>query len=110
MNWFINEVLLPRQGLSLAMQIFIVFAEILIGLAMMGGLFTTLSSAVSLVLMFMFAATTGLYLSNFWMIFAAIAILFGGGRVFGLDYYVMPLLKKSWGNIGWVRRLYIYHD
>jgi len=110
MNWFINEVLLPRQGLSLAMQIFIVFAEILIGLGMMGGLFTTLSGLVSLVLLFMFTCTTGLYLSSFWMIFAGIAILFGGGRIFGLDYYVMPALNKGWKKIGWVRKSYLYHD
>lgn len=110
MNWFINEVLLPRPGLSLAMQIFIVFAEILIGLGMMGGLFTTLSGLVSLVLLFMFASTTGLFLSSFWMIFAGIAILFGGGRIFGLDYYVMPALKNGWKKIGWVRKSYLYHD
>jgi NADH dehydrogenase len=110
MNWFVNEVLLPRQGLSLAMQIFIVFAEILIGLGMMGGLFTTLSGLVSLVLLFMFACTTGLYLSSFWMIFAGIAILFGGGRIFGFDYYVIPALKRGWRKIGWVRKSYLYHD
>lgn len=110
MNWFVNDVLLPRQGLSLSMQVFIVFAEILIGLGMMGGLFTTLSGLVSLVLLLMFACTTGLYVSSFWMVFAGIAILFGAGRIFGLDYYVMPALKKSWRGIGWVRKLYIYHD
>jgi NADH dehydrogenase len=92
------------------MQIFIVFAEILIGLGMMGGLFTTLSGLVSLVLLFMFACTTGLYLSSFWMIFAGIAILFGGGRIFGFDYYVMPALKRGWRKIGWVRKSYLYHD
>jgi NADH dehydrogenase len=110
MNWFINTVILPKPGLALAMQIFIVFAEILIGLSMMGGLLTTLSGAVSLVLLFMFAASTGLYLTNFWMIFGAVAMLFGAGKIFGFDYYVSPLLKKGWRNVGWVRRLYIYHD
>jgi NADH dehydrogenase len=109
-NWFLNTVVLPHQGLALAMQIGIVFLEILIGLSMMGGLLTTLSGAVSMVLLFMFAATTGLYLSDFWMAFGALAMLFGAGKIFGLDYYASPLLKKSWRNIGWVRRLYIYHD
>jgi NADH dehydrogenase len=110
MNWFVSNVILPNPGLALAMQIFIVIAEILIGLSMMGGLLTTLSSVVSLVLLFMFSATTGLFLSSFWMFFGAIALMFGAGKVFGLDYYVSPLLKKGWRNIGWVRRLYIYHD
>jgi NADH dehydrogenase len=44
------------------------------------------------------------------MIFGGIALMFGAGKVFGLDYYASPLLKKGWRNIGWVRRLYIYHD
>lgn len=110
MNWFVQHVILANPGIALAMQIFIVFAEILIGLSMMGGLLTTLSGAVSIILLFMFTATTGLYLSSFWMVFGAIALLFGAGKVFGLDYYASPLLKKGWRNIGWVRRLYIYHD
>lgn len=110
MNWFVNTVILANPGLALAMQIFIVIAEILIGLSMMGGLLTTFSSVVSLILLFMFSATTGLFLSSFWMFFGAIALMFGAGKVFGLDYYVSPLLKKGWRNIGWVRRLYVYHD
>jgi len=58
----------------------------------------------------MFVCTTGLYLNTFWMIFASIALLIGAGRTFGLDYYVMPYLKKKWKQIPFVRRLYIYND
>jgi NADH dehydrogenase len=94
MNWFVTNVLLAHPGLAQAMQIFIVLAEILIGLAMMGSLLTTLASLVSIVLLLMFTATTGLYLSSFWMGFAAIAILFGGGKIFGLDYYAIRGLKR----------------
>jgi NADH dehydrogenase len=109
-SWFVNTVILAHPGLTLAMQILIVIVEILIGLSMMGGLLTTLSSLVSLVLLLMFTTTTGLFLSSFWMAFGAVALLFGAGKVFGLDYYVSPLLKKGWRSVGWVRRLYIYHD
>lgn len=110
MTWFVNTVILPNPGLAVAMQIFIVVAEILIGLSMMGGLITTLTSVVSLVLLLMFTATTGLYLSSFWMVFGAIALMFGSSKVFGIDYYVSPLLKKGWHSIRWVRRSYLYHD
>ncbi|MDF2804667.1 MAG: dehydrogenase, FAD-containing subunit [Anaerocolumna sp.] len=110
MNWFVNHVILPNDSIQLAMQIFIVLAEILIGLALIGGLFTTPAAAVSLVLQFMFVATTGLYLNTFWMIFAGIAVLIGAGRTLGLDYYAMPALKKAWKNIPIVRKLYIYND
>lgn len=110
LNSFLSSFVLSSPGMMLAMQAFVVFAEILIGLSLMSGLLTTLSAFVSLILLAMFVSTTGLFLSSFWMIFGAIAILFGGGKIFGLDYYVSPLLKKGWRNIDWVRRLYFYHD
>jgi NADH dehydrogenase len=109
-NWFINNVVLPHQGLALAMQITIVLAEILVGLSLLGGLFTTPSALVSLVLLLMFTSTTGLYLKDFWMVFAGIAFLWGAGSIFGLDYYTTPLLKGHWRRVGWVRRSYLYHD
>ncbi len=110
MNWFINTYILPFDWLQLAMQIAIVAAEILIGLALIGGLFTPLVGALSIALLCMFITSTGLYLSTFWMLVAAVAMLWGAGSIFGLDYYTTPLLKKGWKRFGWVRRLYIYHD
>ncbi len=110
MNWFVDNVILSSDGIQLAMQIFIVVAEILIGLALIGGLFTTPASAFSLVLQFMFVCTTGLYLNTFWMIFASVAILIGAGRTLGLDYYAMPALKSMWKKLPIVRKLYIYND
>ncbi len=110
MNWFLDKFIMPYEPVQMFMQIFIVVAEILIGLALIGGLFTFPASAVSLVLQMMFVCTTGLYLGTFWMIFAGIAVLIGAGRTFGLDYYVMPFLKKKWKNLRIVKRLYIYND
>lgn len=110
MNWFINTCIMPFNWLQVAMQIFIVAAEILIGLALMGGLFTTLSGVLSIALLCMFITSTGLYLSSFWMLVAGIAMLWGAGSIFGLDYYTTPLLKKGWKRLSWVRRSYIYHD
>jgi len=110
MNWFVDNVILSSDSMQIFMQSFIVIAEILIGLALIGGLFTFPAAAFSVVLQFMFVCTTGLYLNTFWMIFAGIAVLIGAGRTFGLDYYVMPWLKKKWKNVGFVKRLYIYHD
>jgi NADH:ubiquinone reductase (H+-translocating) len=110
MNWFVDKLILPYDGVQIGMQIFIVVAEILIGLALMGGLFTAPAAAFSLVLQFMFVCTTGLYLGTFWMIFAGIAVLIGAGRSLGLDYYAMPGLKKSWKKLPFVRKWYIYND
>lgn len=110
MNWFVDKLILPYDGVQMAMQIFIVIAEILIGLALIGGLFTTPAAALSLILQFMFVCTTGLYLGTFWMIFAGIAVLIGAGRTLGLDYYAMPALKKGWKKLPFVRKWYIYND
>ncbi len=110
MNWFVDKFVLANDSVQIFMQGSIVVAEILIGLALIGGLFTFPASALSLILQFMFVCTTGLYLNTFWMIFASIALLIGAGRTFGLDYYVMPYLKKKWKQIPFVRRLYIYND
>jgi NADH dehydrogenase len=110
MNWFVDKLILPINGVQMAMQIFIVIAEILIGLALIGGLFTTPAAAFSLILQFMFVCTTGLYLGTFWMIFAGIAVLIGAGRTLGLDYYAMPGLKKWWKKLPFVRKWYLYND
>ncbi len=109
-DWFISTLVLPYDSVQIAMQIFIVAAEILVGLALIGGLFTFPAAAFSLILQFMFITTTGLYLSTLWMIFAGIAVLIGAGRTFGLDYYAIPALNKGWKNIPVVRKSYLYHD
>jgi NADH dehydrogenase len=110
MDWFVKHVILPTDGMQMFMQVFIVLAEILIGLALMGGLFTTPAAAFSLVLQIMFVCTTGLYLGTFWMIFGAVAVLIGAGRTLGLDYYAMPALKKGWKKLPFVRKWYLYND
>jgi NADH dehydrogenase len=110
MNSFLNKFILPSSTMQMIMQIFIVSAEILIGLALIGGLFTTPASAVSLILQVMFVTTTGLYLGTFWMIFAGIAVLVGAGRTFGLDYYAMPFLKSKWKKVKFARKWYLYND
>jgi NADH dehydrogenase len=110
MNSFLDKFILPNNTMQMIMQIGIVLAEILIGLALIGGLFTTPASAVSLILQVMFVTTTGLYLSTFWMIFAGIAVLIGAGKTFGLDYYAMPFLKSKWKKVRFARKWYLYND
>ncbi|MDF2655467.1 MAG: dehydrogenase, FAD-containing subunit [Bacillota bacterium] len=109
-NWMIQQFIIPNEGVQIGMQAFIVIAEILIGLALIGGLFTAPAAGFSLILQFMFVTTTGLYLGTFWMIFAGIAVLIGAGRTFGLDYYAMPALKDGWKKIPVVKKSYLYHD
>ncbi len=109
-DFMVNNTVLPSDTTQMIFQIVIVFAEILLGLALMGGLFTTVAATVSLGLQLMFLTSTGLYMSSWWMIFAGIAMLFGAGRAFSLDYYVMPWLKKWWKKVRFAKKWYLYHD
>ena len=110
MNWFLDNVLLANENLAFIMQKFIVIAEIGIGLALIAGLFTTLAAGFSIVLQLMFLTTTGWYLVNAWMFFAAFALLFTGGQALALDYWFMPWFKEKWRNIPFVKKWYLYHD
>ena len=98
MNWFINTFIMPYDWVQVGMRSSSFLRRCLLALPL-SGLFTTLLGALSLVLLFMFVTTTGLYLSSFWMFFAGIIMLWGAGSIFGLDYYT-SLLKKAGG--GWV--------
>lgn len=109
-NWFVQNVVLGSDGMQMFMQIVIVLLELAVGAGLAAGLFTFPSAAVSLILQFMFVCTTGLYLNGIWMVFAAAAVLIGGGYTLGLDYYVGPALKKRWKNIKWIKRWYFYND
>lgn len=109
-NWFVDNVVLSGDGIQMFMQVMIVILELAIGLGLMAGLFTFPSAAVSLILQAMFLSTTGLYLNSFWMVFASVAVLVGGGYSLGLDYYVGPFLKKRWKKVKWVKRWYLYND
>ncbi len=110
MNWLLENTVLKSDGMQLFMQIAIVLMELLVGLALMGGLFTFPASGVSLVLQFMFITTTGLYLNTVWMLFASIACLIGAGRTIGLDYYAMPYFKRHWKKVRWAKKWYLYND
>ncbi|MDK2942195.1 MAG: hypothetical protein PWP56_1708 [Acetobacterium sp.] len=110
MDWFTSTIILSSESSEVFFQSVIVYSEIIVGILLILGLLTTVSALYSIVLQGMFVTTTGLYLSTWWMIFAAVAVIIGGGRVFGLDYYVMPWLKEHYKNIKIVRKLYIYHD
>lgn len=109
-DWMTNSFILSSDGTQMFFQIMIIALEIIIGLSLIGGLFTFLSASMSLVLQLMFVTTTGLYMSTWWMFFAGIAMLFGSGSVLGLDYYVLPWLKKRWKNVGFIRKWYLYND
>lgn len=110
-DWMMNSFVVPNDTMQMVMQITIVLLELFVGLALMGGLFTTIAGGGSIVLQMMFLTTTGLYMHSWWMIFASLAVMFGAGRVFSMDYYVMPWLKKRFfQRVRFFKKWYLYND
>ena len=91
-------------------QAVIVLAEVAIGLALVGGLFTAVAAVVSigLSLMFIIGAMAGKEV--LWYIAASIVMIGGAGRAFGLDHWVMPWLQRQWNRTRFARRTYLYVD
>ena len=92
------------------LQSMIVVMEIGIGLAIFGGLFTWWAAAASIAMCFLFIFTGIFTWSQAWFIFAAIVMLGGAGRGFGLDYWSVPFFKKAWSATKFARRSYLYAD
>lgn len=91
--WIANHIVLPN---ALPFQILIVLAEIALGLAFLTGSFTFIAAIASIGLIINFMLSTGFYDYNWWYIPAALCLLGGAGRAFGLDYYIMPYLMRQW--------------
>lgn len=103
MNKWMTPVEVPVQTVM-------VMAEILIGLCLIAGLFTFISSAASIMIGIGIIFTGMADSTMIWYITAAFATLQGAGSAFGLDYYVIPLLKNLWSKIRIVRKSYLYFD
>jgi NADH dehydrogenase len=88
----------------------VVIMEIGIGLALIGGLFTFLASLASIFMALNFILSAMAGKEILWYIFAGIALMGGAGRAFGLDYYVMPWIKKWWNKTKFARKTYLFID
>ncbi len=105
--WIMNHWIAP---IEVPVQIMMVIMEILIGLAFMGGLFTFPMALISIVMTIAIAMTGMADITMMWYFVGAIAILMGAGRTFGLDYYVIPWLKKRWIKSKLAGKSYLYYD
>ncbi|MGA2480478.1 MAG: FAD-dependent oxidoreductase, partial [Spirochaetia bacterium] len=75
-------------------QVFIVMVELLIGLALFGGFFTWWAAVVSIGMCIIFTLTGMFAWNQLWFLFAAILMMGGAGRAFGLDTWVVPFFKR----------------
>ena len=97
-------------GLATVFQTGMVLAEIVVGLLLIVGLFSAIASLTSIA-MGMMIWTSGMAPTEMlWYLAAGVALIGGSGSTFGMDYYVLPVLKKYWKKIGWVKKSYLYVD
>ena len=111
-TWF-REVFMDGIASHIDFAVFqtlVVGVECLIGLALIGGLFTFPAAGVSIIMCFVFIFSGLFSWSQVWFIFAAFLLLGGAGRTLGLDYWVQPWLKKWWNRTALAKSTYLYFD
>lgn len=113
-KWSMDTFFYTSNGgytpLAYIFQTGMILAEVVIGLMLIAGLFTALASVVSIAMGVMIWTSGMAPLEMIWYMVAAIALIGGAGSVFGLDYYVLPFLKRYWKKIGFVKKYYLYTD
>ncbi|MBB6480416.1 FAD-dependent oxidoreductase [Spirochaeta isovalerica] len=111
-DWFMNLMFYFPSGeftyMAVVFQTGMVIAEIVVGLCLLGGLFTMLASLVSIAMGLMIWSSGMAPFEMLWYIFGGIAMIGGSGSTFGMDYYVLPWLKKQWVKIPFVKKWYLY--
>lgn len=104
----IMKIMIPNATVAVWFQRIIVCTELFIGLALLAGLFTFLASAASCFLAVNFVLSAMGGWDILWYFFAAIALMQGAGRIFGLDYWVIPWIRDAVGNWWLGKRTPVY--
>ncbi len=111
-DWSMNLIFYTQAGEFTAMatvfQTGMVIAEVVVGLALLGGLFTMPASILSVVMCAMIWASGMAPSEILWFGFAGVALIAGSGSTFGLDYYVLPMLKRIWKKLPFVKKWYLF--
>ncbi|WP_257610546.1 NAD(P)/FAD-dependent oxidoreductase, partial [Oenococcus oeni] len=109
-KWYYNitKFMIPNTDVAFFMQKAMTIFELLIGLALVFGLFTWLASAASVAFVAIFSLSSMFYWTNIWMIPMAIAAMNGSGRIFGLDKYIIPWIRKHFVNWWYGKEKAIY--
>lgn len=113
-NWSMDLMFYtPEGGFTVMAEIFqaaMVIGEVIVGLCLLAGLFTALASLASIVMGLMIWSSGMAPVEMLWYLVGGVATIGGSGSVFGMDYYVLPVLKKYWKNIKFVKKYYLYTD
>lgn len=113
-EWSMNAFFYTPDGgytkLAEVFQAGMVIGEIIVGLLLLAGLFTALASLITLAMGLMIWSSGMAPTEMLWYFVAGIALIGGSGSTLGLDYYVLPVLKKWWKNTGFAKKTYLYID
>ena len=113
-NWSVSTFFCHPDGsfstLAVVFQTGMVIAEIAVGLMLIVGLFSTLASLMSIVMGLMICTSGMAPTEMLWYLVVGVALIGGSGSTFGCDYFVLPVLKKYWKRIGFVKKSYLYVD
>ncbi|MBS7527372.1 FAD-dependent oxidoreductase [Fusibacter paucivorans] len=104
-QWMIDKIIAPN---AIPFQTIMVFAEIAFGLMLIAGLFTFISAVVTTGMTVAITLTGMSDASILWYFFGGIAIIAGAGSTFGLDYYLLPPLKRWWKQTAFAQKSYLY--
>lgn len=111
-EWFksIMKIFVPNHDVAMFMQKFMSVVELLIGVALILGIFTWLVSAVTIPLVVVFCLSGMFVWVNMWFVPAALAIMNGAGHCLGVDHYLMPWLKDKLGDWWFGKSRHIYNE
>lgn len=91
-------------------QVMIVVMEMAIGLALFSGTFTWLVAVASIGMCVIFTMSGMFAWNQLWFVFAAIVMMGGAGRAFGIDYWLIPPIKRWWNGTKFARKWHFYAD
>ena len=97
--WYeaLMRTIMPTTTIAMFFQTLLVMAELAVGVGLILGLLTWLSSLISvgLVANFILSGLGGWEMA--WILPASIALMAGAGGFLGVDYWLMPKLRRSFG-------------
>ncbi|TVR32423.1 MAG: NAD(P)/FAD-dependent oxidoreductase [Spirochaetaceae bacterium] len=107
-TWFAENVLGRFPTMAFLAQSGVVVAQVVVGLALILGLFTFPAAVISLGMALMFIVSGWGNVELWWFMTAAIVMLGGAGRGFGLDHWVMPWMKRWWNRKSIAHKTHLY--
>ncbi len=108
-DWSMEAMIIP---IAPYFQGFMVISELIVGLLLIAGLFTSVAAIWSAVMCIMIYMSGMASKEIIWYFTASISLISigGTGHAFSFDYYVMPWIKGVWKKIPLVKKWYLYNE